>query len=416
MKRLLAILFIAPALACSSLAAPTPPPTNPPLFTPVPNNTVPVPTLVPTPIPATATVAAVEPVDDVLAFIREDGSVALALIRDDGGPAAPEFEIVAPPEWAAITGIYEVEWSPEGSRLAMVGWVGPDSELSIFTAAVEVAADGVHSSEPINLGPGEHPAWSPDGEALLAVRDEQVMRTSWDVAEWEPITNEARWYGRAIYSPDPATLLVTSTGIGDAGASGNTTFLPEAVDVQTGERRALLELPVEEQIFGQLPDDLRLSPDGSQVAFTTYGHLSACQGYSALYTMSPDAQALQVVELPGASEIELGADDGFVIWEYDWNPAGPGLAASWLVVNCADNPDQQLVAAQISVVDGAADRVTIDGSHESLSFSSDGLALAAARRVSLDTSATPEIWWYDLANGEAGDVLIAPGRTPRFRP
>ncbi len=31
------------------------------------------------------------------------------------------------------------------------------------------------------------------------------MRTSWDVAEWEPITNEQRWYGRAIYSPDPVT-------------------------------------------------------------------------------------------------------------------------------------------------------------------------------------------------------------------
>ncbi len=91
MKRLLAILFIAPALACSSLGAPTPSSIPTSVATLEPISTVPA--------PATPTVAAVEPVDDVLAFIREDGSVALALIRDDGGPAAPEFEIVAPPDW-----------------------------------------------------------------------------------------------------------------------------------------------------------------------------------------------------------------------------------------------------------------------------------------------------------------------------
>ncbi len=412
MRRALIALFVLPALACGALNTPT----STPLPTAAPATQIP-PTLAPTDTasaPSTATAVAEVPRSDVLAFTHDNGAVSLAIIRRDPAGKAAIVSIVSPPEWESISGVYDLVWSPDGKRLAMVGWVGPDNELAIFTTAIDAAS--AHASEPVNLGPGQYPAWSADGEALLAVRDDHVMRTSWDVAEWEPISNEARWYGRAIFSPDPNLLLTTSTAIGDAGASGNTTFLPEAIDVQTGDRRVLLDRPVEDQVFGQLPDDLRLAPDGTWAAFTTYGHLSACQGYSALYTMNSDGQNLQAVQIPGANDTELTADQGFVIYDYAFSPNGQGLTASWEIIDCAEMANAQSVAAQITLIDPSSARAVIDGPHASLSYSRDGSLLAATKRLSLDGSQENEIWLYDLTNGETGDVLVGTGQLARFRP
>lgn len=410
MRRLFSALLTLPAIACGTLYPSTP--------TAVPVTAVPVTAIRPTVGPtdtasAPATPVADVSITDVLAFTHDDGAVSLALVQRDPAGNLVIVSIVSPPEWESIDGIYELEWSPDGRRLAMVGWVGGSSERTIFTSAV--GADGAHVSEPVNLGPGQYPAWSPDSEALLAINYDHVMRTSWDVAEWEPISNVKRWYGRAIYSPDPWVLLTTSTAIGDAGASGNTSITIEAIDVQTGTRSILVQ-PTEGQLVGQLPNDLRLSPDGTWAAFSTYMHLSACQGYGALFRMDPDGQNLEAVQIPGASEAALTEDQGYIVHDYSFSPSSQGLAASWEIVDCAENPDAQPVKAQITLIDPHNDRPAIDGAHVSVSYSHDAQILAGALRLSMDTSLEPEIWLYDLVNGESGDVRVGSGWLARFRP
>ena len=76
-------------------------------------------------------------ITDVLAYTHDDGRVSLALIRRDPAGSLAIASIVSPPEWEAVNGVYDLEWSPDGSRLAMIGWVGPDSELTIFTSTID---------------------------------------------------------------------------------------------------------------------------------------------------------------------------------------------------------------------------------------------------------------------------------------
>lgn len=51
-----------------------------------------------------------------------------------------------------------------------------------------------------------------------------------------------------------------------------------------------------------------------------------------------------------------------------------------------------------------------------MSYSHDAQILAGALRLSMDTSLEPEIWLYDLVNGESGDVRVGSGWLARFRP
>ena len=65
------------------------------------------------------------------------------------------------------------QWSPDGTRIAFVGRSGPESDLTLHSAAHVVEAAAAPATRPVVVGPRDawvaHADWSPDGRSLLLV-------------------------------------------------------------------------------------------------------------------------------------------------------------------------------------------------------------------------------------------------------
>ena len=120
-------------------------------------------------------------------------------------------------------------WSPDGQRIAFVRWVRTDStsgtcacptprgtaflEQIAYVASPEVWTIAPDGSDAVSLGPGDEPAWAPDGQSLYLRRDDRIVRVALDASELGvvPFTDGA--HDPAV-SPDGTRLAFARDGNG----------------------------------------------------------------------------------------------------------------------------------------------------------------------------------------------------------
>ena len=127
----------------------------------------------------------------------------------------------------------------------------------------------------------------------------------------------------------------------------------------------------------RLPYDLRFSPDGTRLAFSTSAHFSACASPGAYYVSSTDGGNRQELISPSLKDsIQPDKERYHVGLNYAWDPAGDALLASGTVVDCdASSPTmgQVIDGPQISLLhlDGS-EGLIIPGMYDSITMNRAG--------------------------------------------
>ena len=157
-------------------------------------------------------------------------------------------------------------WSPDGSRIAFLGWDDSDpSRMGIYTARASDGGDLVRVTE----RPGDLEDvpldYSPDGEWLVFYRaahpdpdphvDGSLWRVRVDGTDAAQISGTAHPADGARWSPDGQKILFATERLADEGALW--TVSPDGSD--------LVQLFVDPA--GQFPIAPTWSPDGSQILF-----------------------------------------------------------------------------------------------------------------------------------------------------
>src|SRR5690606_10355920 len=122
------------------------------------------------------------------------------------------------------------------------------------------------------------------------------------------------------------------------------------------------------QVFegGRLPYDMRFSPDGTWLAFSTSFHLSACASPGAYYVTNADGSDFQALISPSLqAAMDPNQEHYHMGFSYDWLPSSDAIVALGNVVDCnlnSPNPGQMIAGPQMSILglDGS-ERTIIPG-------------------------------------------------------
>jgi hypothetical protein len=198
------------------------------------------------------------------------------------------------------------------------------------------------------------------------------------------------------------------------GAQGNTSFTLKrlALDGSGG----LAPLPLAPAFEGgRLPYDLRYSPAGDLIAFTTSYHVNACASGGALYVQAADGSGERELVSPTLDALRPpGAEVYHLAYSFAWHPAGAGVAVSAAVRDCA-NFAGTLLGAQASVLglDGT-ENLVIPGLLLNLSYDRNGQFLAAVRYEDWQSGAG-RVHIYNAQGGQLALDLGA-GSLAQFQP
>lgn len=181
----------------------------------------------------------------------------------------------------------EAKWSADGRWVAYEMWSGTRSSLW-------VVGEDLEPREIMDLPDEDHRswAWSSTG-AQLAVNRNSMLHLIDPATGLVTELASTTWVGSPpTWSPDDTRIVL--------GATGGTIY---AVDVRTGDRSVLAELPGED--LGDI-DAMEWSPDGSRLAIFS----DVEPGSGRLFVLNPDG-----------SDIHVVAEEDLVI-QLDWSPDG----------------------------------------------------------------------------------------------
>jgi dipeptidyl aminopeptidase/acylaminoacyl peptidase len=312
--------------------------------------------------------------------------------------------------------VSDMVWSPSGEFVAFVSTAQGNPHVSYIFA--------LGQSSPTDLGPGTAPAWSPDSRSIAYIGgtnpNENIWITTIDNPSPRQLTFETDYaWGRPAFTPDGNSLIVTGTDRINMGASGNTTFTLESLALDGSGTRTPLPgaAPFD---GGRLPYDLRFSPDGSRLAFSTSFHLSACASPGAYYVSNPDGSNRQELVSPSLkAAIDNDQERYHVGLSYAWVPTSDALVGLGNVVDCNINSPiqgQVIAGPQMSLMglDGS-EPLIIPGFFYGISMDRTGRLIAAAHYLEGFQDMNPNV---ELYSAETGQLVLAlgPGSNPQFQP
>jgi dipeptidyl aminopeptidase/acylaminoacyl peptidase len=311
--------------------------------------------------------------------------------------------------------VQELVWSPSGEFIAFVSPVQGIEHLFYIFAQGE--------SSPTDLGPGSSPAWSPDSQSIAYIGgsypDDNIWVTTIDNPSPRPLSFETNHaWGRPAFTPDGQALIVATVDRMNMGAQGNTSFVLEQLALDGSGTRVPLPgaAPFE---GGRLPYDLRFSPDGARLAFSTSMHYSACASPGAYYVSDPQGGNRQEYISPSLKpSIDPTNERYHVGLSYAWSPGSDTLVTTGTVVDCKfDSPTmgQPVAGPEMSVLqlDGSEGTV-IPGMFHSPSMDRSRTMIAAAHYLELGDM-NPNVEIYSAQTGELM-MELGPGRSPQFQP
>jgi WD40 repeat protein len=312
--------------------------------------------------------------------------------------------------------VSDLAWSPSGEFVAFV---------SSATGAPHVFYTyALGQSSPTDLGPGSAPAWSPDSKSVAyvggAYPDENIWISTIDHPAPRQLTFQTNYaWGRPVFTPDEQSLVVEGADRNNMGASGNTTFTLEYLELDGSGTRT--PLPGESTIDGaRLPNDAHFSPDGKWLAFSTSFHLSACASPGAYYVNSSDGGNRQELISPSLKPaIDFKSERYYVGLSYAWTQTSDGLVALGNVVDCGMNSPtsgQIIAGPQMSILglDGS-ERSIIPGFFYGISTDRTGTLIAAAHYKDGFQDQNPLIEIYSVQTGQPV-LSLGPGSNPQFQP
>jgi hypothetical protein len=414
------LLIAAACIPLTPAAGPTPtPPSSADTLTPIALTSTPIATdtLVPditpttgtTEVPATPTQGSASG-GQFLAYIS-NGQLLVTDVTNNVKGGTTQYTVAGVSDQ-----VTDLVWSPSGEFIAFVA--APQGDQHVFY----IFALG--QSSPTDLGPGSAPAWSPDSQSLAYVGgtypDNNIWITSVETPAPHQLTSQTNYaWGRPAFTPDGQSLVVAGADRNNMGAQGNTQFTLEYLELDGSGTRT--PLPGAAFMDGvRLPQDLRFSPNGSSLAFSTSSHISACAAPGAYYVISQNSTApLELVSPSLKSFIDPGNERYNSGLSYAWTAASDGLVALGQVIDCAANSPtsgQIIAGPQMSVLglDGS-ERTIIPGFFFGISMDRTGNLIAAAHFQNGFQDLNPNVEIYSAQTGQL--VLpVGPGNSPQFQP
>lgn len=393
-------------LAATQTAAAFPTPTA---FAPE----TPTTTVEPLPVPSespTPTAAQPQGQMQFLAYVR-DGQLLVTDVTNGVQGGTTQYTVTGESDQVG-----DVVWSPSGEFVAFVSSAtGAPHIFYIFALG---------QSTPIDLGPGTAPAWSPDSSSIAFIGgeypNENIFVTTIDSPALRQLTFESNYaWGRPAFRPDGTSLVVAGADRNNMGAQGNTSFTFESLALDGSGTRA--PLPGAAPLDGvRLPYDLRFSPDGSKLAYSTSFHLSACASPGAYYVSNADGSNRQELVSPALrAAIDPNQERYHVGLSYAWSPDSLALVGLGNVMDCGMNSPtsgQVIAGPQMSVLglDGS-ERSIIPGFFYGISMDRTGTLIAAAHFQDGFQDLNPNVEIYSAQTGQLV-LSLGPGSNPQFQP
>jgi WD40-like Beta Propeller Repeat len=371
-------------------------------------------TLEPQPIPsesATATAAqAPQGETQFLAYIK-DGQLLVTDVTNGVQGGTTQYTVAGQSDQ-----LTDLVWSPSGEFVAFVSTAtGTPHIFYIFALG---------QSSPTDLGPGSAPDWSPDSTSIAFIGgtypNEDISITTIENPSPRPLTFESNYaWGRPVFTPDGSALIVAGANRDNMGAQGNTSFTLDSLALDGSGTHT--PLPGATPLDGmRLPYDLRFSPDGSKLAFSTSSHWSACAAPGAYYVSSPDGRDRQELVSPSLkTAIDPNQEHFHVGLSYAWSPASDGIIALGNVIDCnlnSPSAGQTIAGPQMSTIglDGS-EGLTIPGFFYGISMDRTGTLIAAAHLANGFQDLNPTV---EIYSGQSGQLVLSlgSGSNPQFQP
>lgn len=400
--------------ACVPLTPGAGPTTTPTI--PIPTDSIPTPTApfatepVPTEeLPPTPT----QPTQSQQQFIAyvSDGQLLVTDVTNGVQAGTTQYTMTGESDQVS-----DIAWSPSGEFVAFVSSTTGEPHIFYIYA--------LGQSSPTDLGAGSSPAWAPDSQSIAYIGgtfpDDNIWLTTIDNPAPRQLTFETNYaWGRPAFTPDGQSLVVAGADRNYMGAQGNTSFTLEMLALDDSGTRT--PLPGATPFEGaRLPYDLRFSPDGTRLAFSTSFHLSACASPGAYYVSSVDGSNRQEIVSPSLkTAMDTNQEHYHVGLSYAWSPASDALVALGNVVDCnisSSSMGQVLAGPQISIIrlDGS-EQTIIPGFFYGISMDRSGALIGAAHYQDGFQDMNPTIELYSAQTGQL-ILSLGPGNGPQFQP